>query len=251
MERDICVAPTRLKGLIWGLQQKGKSMQGSGIIGESKSTADLVFERLHAEIASLAILPGTKISEADVARRFGVSRQPARAAFRRLHNLDLLEIRPQRATVVRRFSLAEIENTRFVRLAVELEVIERACEIWTPAKAATLTENLNMQSDALSAENGGLFHDLDYEFHNLICTLSDLPKAFETINTCKRKVDRLCVLSLPNHESVADILDDHRTLADALARQAVTDARAMIRLHVGRLDATIAQIHHAHSEYFQ
>jgi DNA-binding GntR family transcriptional regulator len=89
-------------------------METTATISETRSTADVVFDRLHEEIATLSILPGTKISEADIARRFGVSRQPARDAFRRLHNLDLLEIRPQRATVVRRFSLAEIENTRFV-----------------------------------------------------------------------------------------------------------------------------------------
>lgn len=218
---------------------------------ESRSTADVVFEQLHEDIATLTILPGTKISEADIARRFGVSRQPARDAFRRLHNLDLLEIRPQRATVVRRFSLAEIENTRFVRLAVELEVIARACQLWDQPRAEALAENLAEQSSALAADDAGLFHELDYGFHKLICELSALPKAFKTINGCKRKVDRLCVLSLSNHESVADVFDDHSAIADALSRRAVQDARDLIRSHVNRLDATIAEIHQTHTDYFQ
>lgn len=226
-------------------------MHDTLVIGESKSTADVVFERLHEEIVTLAILPGSKISEADVARRFGVSRQPARDAFRRLHNLDLLEIRPQRATVVRRFSLEEIETTRFVRLAVELEVMERACQLWDGARADRLARNLDEQSDALAAGDAGLFHELDYGFHKLICDLSDLPKAFETINQCKRKVDRLCVLSLSNNQSVADVLDDHRAIASALGRRSAQDARALIRLHVSRLDQTIAEIHRAHTDYFQ
>ncbi|PHQ85826.1 MAG: GntR family transcriptional regulator, partial [Thalassobium sp.] len=150
------------------------------VIGESKSTADVIFEWLHGEIVTLAILPGSKISEADIARRFDVSRQPVRDAFRRLHNLDLLDIRPQRATVVRRFSLEEIEATRFVRLAVELEVIEGAAQLWDQARSDALAENLDEQSDALMAGDAGLFHELDYGFHKLICDLSDVPKAFET-----------------------------------------------------------------------
>ena len=219
--------------------------------GGSRSTADVVFEQLHAEIDSLAILPGTKISEADVARRFGVSRQPARDAFRRLHNLNLLEIRPQRATVVRRFSLAEIENTRFLRLAVELEVMDRACQIWDQARADALAGNLALQSEALALTDAGKFHELDYSFHKLICDMSGLPKAFETISECKRKVDRLCVLSLSNQESVSDVLGDHQAIADALMRRSSQDACDLTRLHVSRLDGTISEIHQTHTDYFQ
>ncbi len=221
------------------------------ITSESKSTADVVFDRLHADIVSLEILPGVKISEADIARRFGVSRQPVRDAFRRLHNLDLIEIRPQRATVVRRFSLAEIEHTRFVRLAVELEVMTRACQVWDPSYDDRLAKNLTEQSAALAAGETEKFHELDYEFHRLICTAAGLPMAFETINRCKRKVARLCVLSLSDDENVAEILDDHLAIADALRRRATQECRSLMREHTRRLSPTIAKIHETHAEYFQ
>ena len=226
-------------------------MRDTLVIGESKSTADVLFDKLHEEIVTLAILPGSKISEADVARRFGVSRQPARDAFRRLHNLGLLEIRPQRATVVRRFSLAEIESTRFIRLAVELEVLERACQVWDQNRADALAQNLDLQVDALATNDIGRFHSIDYTFHRLICELSGLPGATDTINTCKRKVDRLCVLSLSDNENAGVLLDDHRAIAAALADRSVQDARALLRLHISRLDRTIAEIHQTHSSYFQ
>ncbi len=226
-------------------------MQSSTAITGSKSTADVVFEKLYEDIATLAILPGSKISEAEIATRFGVSRQPVRDAFRRLHNQDLIEIRPQRATVVRRFSLPEIENVRFIRLAVELEVLERACQVWDQTHTEAIAKNLTAQADAIAAGDGGLFHDLDYEFHKMICELSGLPKAFEAIMTCKRKVDRLCVLSLADSENAADILDDHRSIADALSQRDVDATRAAMRLHVSRLDTTIADIHETHTEYFQ
>jgi DNA-binding GntR family transcriptional regulator len=51
------------------------------------------------------VLPGTKLSETEVARRFGVSRQPLRSAFRKLANEELLFFRPQKAAVVRGFSM--------------------------------------------------------------------------------------------------------------------------------------------------
>jgi len=80
---------------------------------ERRTTADVVFEHLQQEITSLELRPGTKLSEVDVARRFDVSRQPVREAFSRLSNLDLLLVRPQRATVVRGFSGIKVRPIRY------------------------------------------------------------------------------------------------------------------------------------------
>ena len=72
---------------------------------ERRTATDIVFSELYEDITSLNILPGTKLSESDIAKRFGISRQPVRDAFNRLEHLDLLLIRPQRATEVRGFSM--------------------------------------------------------------------------------------------------------------------------------------------------
>jgi len=222
----------------------------SGIIAP-QSTADIVYHRLYEEIVNLDLLPGSKISEAEVSRRFEVTRQPVRDAFKRLGNLDLLEIRPQRATVVRRFSLDEIANTRFIRLALELEIIEAACKNWTDVNALTLQTNLAEQKAALDAGETDTFHTLDYAFHELICTLSGNPMAFDTIAQCKQKVERLCVLSLTHDHASASILDDHSAIADALASGSVAQARKAVRLHLSRLEDTIAEVHQQHAGYFQ
>ena len=92
------------------------------------TTLDDIFNYLYDEITNLRLAPGDKISEAEIAAKFAVSRQPVRDAFRRLENLDLLLIRPQRATEVKRFSTREIEKSRFVRQAVEKEVLFRAAQ---------------------------------------------------------------------------------------------------------------------------
>ena len=92
------------------------------------TSTDRIFEELYARIVGLDLLPGTKISETDVAKSFGYSRQPVREAFTRLANLNLLLIRPQRATIVRPFSRDLIANARFVRAAIELEVVRNAAQ---------------------------------------------------------------------------------------------------------------------------
>ena len=226
-------------------------MQGIAGNFERRTTTDVVFDQLYDEIVSLRLLPGTKLSEADVARRFGVSRQPVRDAFSRLGNLELLLIRPQKATEVRGFSMRHIANARFVRLAVELEVIRHACSVWDETRAGKLEQNLLQQQLAVDTNQEDMFHALDYQFHKMICELGERSLAFETIEECKRKIDRLCVLSFGRENESATLLEDHRKLADALKRGASNEAADIARLHLGRLDETISYIHQTHAEYFE
>jgi DNA-binding GntR family transcriptional regulator len=230
-------------------RQLGK--QSEAEFAERRTTTDVVFDSLFEAIVSLQMLPGTKLSEAEVARRFGVSRQPVRDAFNRLESQDLLLIRPQKATQVRGFSLERISHARFVRLAIELEVTRNACLTWTADHSATLTENLAAQKQVVKERDTEAFHRLDYEFHRLICTLSGYPLAFTTIQECKKKIDRLCVLSLGRQSEAATLYEDHAELATALDAGNATDAARVVRRHLGRLDDTISSIHAEHSEFFE
>lgn len=217
---------------------------------ERRTTTDVVFEQLHKEIVSLELLPRTKLSEADVARRFGVSRQPVRDAFSRLDNLDLLLIRPQRATEIRGFSIERISHARFVRLSVEMEVIRCACQVWDESRAAILDDNLAQQRKAIASDDQESFHELDSAFHEQLFELAGCAHATETIKECRQKIDRLCVLSLGRQSEAAMLVEDHQAVADALRARSVEDATSATRLHLSRLDATIADIHESHSEYF-
>lgn len=216
-----------------------------------RTTTDIVFDTLHEEILTLKLLPGTRMSEVEVANRLGVSRQPVRDAFNRLGNLGLLLVRPQRATEVRGFSMPEIENARFIRLAVELELIERACAVWNADCASSLGAIIRAQEDMAAAGETERFHALDYAFHSHICERAGQPLAFETIERCKRAIDRLCMLSLGKAHEISGIVNDHKRIADALARGAPGEARDVLRQHLSRLDDTIEEIYATHSDYFE
>jgi len=191
------------------------------------------------------------LSEAEVAKRFSVSRQPVRDAFVRLASLELLVVRPQKATLVRGFSLERIAHTRFVRLAVELEVLHQACKVWNSATANTLQNTLDEQQEAVNQKQLEKFHTLDNQFHQQICELSDCHSAIEVITDSRQNIDRLCSLSLSREQEAATLIEDHRKLARALENRSIADATDITRQHLGRLDSTIAHIHLTHSEYFE
>jgi DNA-binding GntR family transcriptional regulator len=220
-------------------------------LGARRTSVDDIFDHLRDEILSLRLRPGDKISEADIAARFGVSRQPVRDAFSRLANLDLLLIRPQRATEVRRFSLREIVKSRFVRAAIETEVLRRAAQLCDASGAAALEHSLVAQEEAIKARDVERFGALDYDFHKTLCQIAQVDFAFDVIMEEKSKVDRLCLLSLSKENRMPELVLDHRAIASAVIEHDPERAIKVGMQHLGRLDDTIDSITVTNANYFE
>lgn len=218
---------------------------------ERRTNADDVFDYLYDEIVSLRLLPGSRISEVEIAKQFDVSRQPVREAFIRLANLDLLLVRPQKATVVRQFSSVRIKRARFMRLAVETEVLRRACHAATPEHHKRLEADLRAQQAAIEARDTDRFHTLDYDFHRHLCEASDCGFMFSTISENKVLVDRLCVLSLGAPAAMEELYADHGEIVDSLKARNEDRLIAAIRAHLSRLDDVIASIRRRHADFFE
>ncbi len=218
---------------------------------ERRTSVDDIFDYLHEEILSLRLRPGDKISEADIAARFGVSRQPVRDAFSRLATQNLLLIRPQRATEVKQFSMREIVKSRFVRAAVEQEVLRRASTLCDAEGATRLDAALAAQEQAVADGNADRFGALDYAFHETLCVIAQVDFAFEVILAEKSKVDRLCILSLSKGDRLPDLLADHQEIADAVKSHDTERAVASGMRHLSRLDRTIEQISVTNANYFE
>ena len=220
-------------------------------LGERRTSVDDVFDYLHEQISTLQLKPGDRISEAEIASHFGVSRQPVRDAFSRLANLDLLLIRPQRATEVRRFSMREIEKARFVRAAIEKEVLTRASEFCHDEGAAQLDASLKQQDAAAKAKDVERFGRLDYEFHKILCAIAKADYAFDVILEEKAKVDRLCMLGLEKEQRMPELVKDHRAIAKGVKAHDEKAAIAAGMKHLARLDETIRRITATNANYFE
>ena len=217
---------------------------------ERRTSVDAVFDHLYSEISTLKLLPGAKISEAEIATLFGVSRQPVRDAFSRLANHDLVVIRPQRATEVKRFSSEKIKTARFVRAAVETKILQCAAEVCAPEGIKALDASLKEQEVAVKANDSQYFGKLDYQFHKALALVGGVEFAFSVIEKEKAKVDRLCVLSLSQNDRLDLLLEDHMLIADRVKAKDVAGAAEIGMLHLTRLDDTIAVIRTEHADYF-
>ena len=82
-----------------------------------------IAEALRRAIVRCELSPGDRLSETEVSHQFGVSRQPVREAFIRLSVAGLVEARARSGTRVLPVDEAVIRTARFVREAVEVQVV--------------------------------------------------------------------------------------------------------------------------------
>lgn len=218
---------------------------------ERRTTSDDIFDAIHSQICKMKLLPGAKLSEVEIAKQFDVSRQPVREAFIRLGNMGLLNIRPQRATIVRKISLKEVASARFIRLAIELEVCRKACAAFKDIHEPEFQDNLHLQQSAIKSGDVLAFGKLDIHFHKLFCKIADMPEVFKTIEEQKMKIDRLCSLSLANLQECEEVYADHEKLLEFIMEKNEQALIERLRSHLSRLDATIEKVSQTHAHYFE
>jgi DNA-binding GntR family transcriptional regulator len=212
------------------------------------SVTDLVYAELYQRVIGLDLPPGTKLSEAEVSKRMGVSRQPVRDAFYRLSQQGFLLIRPQRATVVTQISVEAVLQARFVRTALELEIMRAAIPNLTPGVLDELHGMVDRQREAVAGDDRHGFHALDDAFHNRICEIAGHGHVWALIRDNKAHMDRVRYLSLENGAGLA--LADHISILEAMAARDEDLAISRMRAHLSRIAGIISSIRAAHSEYF-
>ncbi len=214
------------------------------------TVADQVFDTLQQKILTLELPPQTKISELDVSKKMGVSRQPVREAFKRLAKLGFLEIRPQSGTRVSLISEDAVLRAHFVRTALEVKTCRTASEIGSQDSFKALSKLIDHQRAAIEAKDRDLFHALDEQFHADICAIAGVPFVWDLLQESKAHMDRIRMLSLDTtSQQVA--LDEHIVLFDAIVARDPDAAEAAITHHLSRIFILIEEVKTQRHSFFQ
>lgn len=213
------------------------------------TVSDQVFNALQQRILSLELPPQTKISEADVAKKMGVSRQPVREAFKRLAKLGFLIIRPQSSTMVSLISERDVLRAKFIRIALEVHTCRTACEVITAEGIDALNDLIAQQRAAVADNDRRRFHALDDAFHREICVQSGVGFVWDLILDSKAHMDRIRMLSL-DATSQRLALDEHLVILDAITNRKPDDAAAAFVQHLSRIDDLIATIKEENHSWF-
>ncbi|WP_174802335.1 GntR family transcriptional regulator [Martelella limonii] len=213
-----------------------------------ETLTDMIHDRLYRQVVENELLPGTKMSEADVARKLGVSRQPVRDAFYRLSQQGFLLVRPQRATLVAPISIEAVMQALFIRTALETATVQAAVDAGAGRDMTELDRLLEAQKKAIEADDRMRFHRLDDELHHRICDLSGHGYTWALIREHKAHMDRIRFLSLSF--TAHDALAEHENIVAAIKAGNGEAAIAAMRHHLSRIAESIARIHETHPDLF-
>ncbi len=207
-----------------------------------------LYRVLHRRIVRNELAPGTRISETEIALAYGVSRQPVREAFIKLAEDGLLEVRPQRGTYVRKISIGAVMDARFVREAIEADVVRLLAQKPDPALARELTRQIEAQRD-LSQNDPRGFIALDDLFHRTLAEAAGKPFAWSVIEGMKSQMDRVRQLSR-EHFPTEKLIGHHAAVVQAIAEGDASKAEGAMRTHLREILNDLPVIRQSQPEYF-
>ena len=209
-----------------------------------------VFDEIRQAIVQLRLRPGNLLSEAEVARQLGVSRQPVREAFIKLAEIGLVEVRPQRGTFVVLISKREVQNARFIREAVEVAVARKAALEASPKRLDEFRRLIDAQREAERRGDHMEFLRLDEAFHQALAHSVDTDYAWRVLENLKAQMDRVRHLSMPDATPIDVLIGQHAAIIDAVSRHAPDEAEAAMRSHLSEILLSLPRLAQAHPELF-
>jgi len=209
-----------------------------------------VFEVVRQAIVQLRFQPGNPLSEAEIGRQLGVSRQPVREAFIKLGEVGLVEIRPQRGTFVRLISIREVETARFIREAIEVAIARKAAAEAPDDDLAAIGRLVEQQrAVALSGDNAA-FLRCDETFHQAVAASAGCVDAWRVLEGLKAQMDRVRYLSLPDATPFTVIIDQHAAVLRGLHERSPDAAAAAMRQHLSEILISLPRLAREHPAFF-
>jgi len=197
-----------------------------------------VVDALREAIASLELPPGAYLDKTALCERLGVSRFPVSEALSRLQAEGLVQIQPQRGSVVTLIRLADARENMFLRRSLEVEAVRTLAPSADADLHARLRRNLAAQDVALAADDRAGFHRLDLAFHETLLDAIGFCKVKQAVESARIGLDRIRrILTSPDiaaatrneHERIVEAIESGNGERAADAMRAHLDA-VMIRL---------------------
>ncbi len=208
-----------------------------------------LLKSLRGRIIRTELAPGMRLSEQDVAEAYGLSRQPVREAFIRLAEEGFLEIRPQRGTFVRRIHAPEVMEARFMREAIEADIVRLAAANTTRSLVAELHTLVSRQAATADGDAVG-FMALDEAFHRLLADAAGKHLTWSTLQSIKAQMDRVRYLTAAEFPKGL-LITQHNAIVDAVESGDEDRAEGAMRAHLRKILDDLPAIAAAHPLFFE
>lgn len=203
-------------------------------MAHSKPSSRDVYHSLREMILNFELYPGSRITEGELAEKFGVSRTPVRAAMQRLEAEGYLAILPKQGCYVRQLDIDELTDFYKVRIALEMLSLELACTYMADSKLQALARAWDPSAQDGRSEDPSQMEARDESFHMAIAEGSGnraIAVYLEDIHDRIRPIRRL---DFTSGERIDRTYEEHYQIAQHLLRRDIGAAQSAMRAHIQR-----------------
>lgn len=216
-----------------------------------RSAVDRVFEDLRRRIVSLELKPDTTLVRNALCEEYGVSQTPVREALQRLEQAGLVKIFPQSRTQVSRIEVGRLNETQFLREALECEVVRRLAQQQDTRLAERLFGIIDMQALLIGEpDQTATFYRLDELFHETMFAAAGQTGLYRMLRDRSGHMARVRHLHLPSEGKTRSVVERHRSIVEAIASGSVEQAVARMRDHLEGTISRIQRLRDAYPDYF-
>lgn len=215
-----------------------------------ESGRDYALRNIKANIVNLELVPGSQISENELAVEMGLSRTPVREALIELSRVRIIEIHPQKKSTVPLIDYELVEESRFMRSLLECAVVELDCEMAQPVDLERLSANVRLQNFYLDNYYTNELMTLDNQFHGILFEIARKSQIFALMQNISIHFDRVRSMALSTVKNTK-IVQDHEDILQAIGRKDPRAARELMEIHLSRYKIDAADIRAAYPQYFK
>ena len=217
---------------------------------DGETNHDYALRVIKENIENLELKPGSMISEQEIASSLSISRTPVHEALQELAKTKIVEILPQRGSLVSLIDMQLVDEACFIRANIESAVTELVCEKATPKDIDALEENIVLQEFYFKKENFEKFMEFDNAFHKAMYEITDRMLCYYTVQLMNIHHNRFRTLGL--HSSNAPrIISEHHAILDAIKKKNVKKTREEFLHHINRVHVDASEIQQKYPTYFK
>jgi len=228
----------------------GKDLRSAMTLEAKAPVGPQLFRLLRDRIIRCELEPGTRLSEADVAKAYGTSRGSVRETFIKLAEASLIDVFPQRGSYVSRIDVASVLAARFIREAVEADIVRRVAKAAEPSAVSALDTILLKQADTVEMDDPQAFMASDEAFHRKLADLAGQGAGWEFLQPLKTQMDRVRHLSAQQFPR-RTLVQQHRDIVDAIRTGDPDLAEQKLRYHLRRILDDVPVVTAAHPDFFE
>lgn len=198
----------------------------------SLGQAGIVYESLREMILSFALAPGTRVTETELAVRFGVSRTPVRDALKRLEAEGELTVLPKQGVLIRKMDIAEIGGYYRVREALEVAALEEVSRTAPAEELRQLAADWDPQRQPGRSDNFVEMAERDEAFHLRLAELAGNPVLTRYLHDITARIRCVRRLDFTDPERITITYREHHGIVRQLLAGDLEAARAALLAHI-------------------